>query len=439
MLRASLCTLGCKLNQFETAYIAHRIEEWGYRLVPFPSEADLYLINTCAVTAKSEHHSRNAVRKAIRSNPKGVIMVTGCAAQVNPEMFAAISGVDWVLGNQEKASMSSFKDVFKKRKKAGIKVTSWVNDRISLFPMTIQRFAGYTRTFIKVQEGCDAQCTYCIVPKARGPARSAMMEDIVCQVENLWAAGYHEIVLTGIHLGRYGKDLQSQKHLYELLKRLLPDRGLNRLRLSSIEPNEFDPPLLDLLGSASRLCPHFHVPLQSGSEKILQRMGRSYTPKEYKDVISSILCKNPLTSVGADIMVGFPGETEEDFMMTYHLVEHLPLAYIHVFSYSPRPCTSAAYFPDQVNGSVKKARSQHLRRLGQQKKAAFRSSFIGKELEGLVLNQSAPKSGYQVAITGNYIPVFIKAGEDLVNHMISVKVLKVTDDAVWGKLVSVLP
>ncbi len=439
MLRASLFTLGCKLNQFETACIAHILEGSGYRLVPFPSEAELYLINTCTVTAKSERHSRNAARKAVRANPNGIVIVTGCAAQINPEGFAAISGVDLVLGNMEKCRISYFLDSLKKNKKAGINVTSWGGKKTPLLPMTIHRFVDYTRAFIKVQEGCDARCTYCIVPEARGPARSARIEDVVSQVEDLWVAGYREIVLTGIHLGQYGKDMRPGRNLHELLERIMPDSGAKkRLRLSSIESNEFTPPLLGLIADPSRICPHFHVPLQSGSEPVLRRMGRSYAPQDYTDVINSILEKSPLASIGADLMVGFPGEKEEDFEMTYRLVEHLPLAYLHVFSYSPRPGTPAALLPDHVDGGAKKARSLCLRLLGRRKKEAFRSRFSGKELEGLVLNQSGPEPGYNVVLTGNYIPVFVKTGADLINRMVMVEVQKVTEDAVWGKITAIL-
>jgi threonylcarbamoyladenosine tRNA methylthiotransferase MtaB len=410
----------------------------GYMLVPFPSEADLYIINTCTVTSKSEHHSRNAVRKAIRVNPKGIVVVTGCAAQVNPEAFALIPGVNLVIGNEEKAQIRFFIDSFKKGGSVRISITDWSEKPLPIFPMAINRFIDYTRAFIKIQEGCDAHCTYCIVPKARGPARSAGMEDIISQVQDLWGAGYKEIVLTGIHLGQYGNDMRPKRHLYELLKQLLSDNGLNRLRLSSIEPNEFTPQLLRVIGTSSRLCPHFHVPLQSGSRSVLARMGRQYSPRDYSEVIYNILDKNPIASIGADVIVGFPGESEEDFEMTYLLLERLPLAYLHVFNYSPRPGTTAALLPNQLDGFVKKSRSQHLRRLGQKKKEAFRSRFLGKELEGLVLNQTGPKTGYKVALTGNYIPVFVEAGMDLVNHMVIVKALKLTKNGIWGNVTSVL-
>lgn len=438
MLRASLYTLGCKLNQFETAYMSHVFEGMGYRLVPFPSKADLYVINTCTVTAKSEHHSRNAVRKAVKSNPKGIVIVTGCASQVNPNEFAQIPGVSLVIGNQEKGCISSFMDYLKKGGNVRIHISDWSEKKIPIFSMAINRFMDYTRAFIKVQEGCDAHCTYCIVPRARGPARSAALEDIAGQVKELWGAGYLEIVLTGIHLGQYGKDITPRRHLYELLERLLPDKGLQRIRLSSIEPNEFTPRLLDFIGNSSHLCQHFHVPLQSGSGSVLRRMGRQYTSQDYSDVIYQILKKDSIAAIGADVMVGFPGEREEDFEMTCLLVERLPLAYLHIFSYSPRPGTPAALFPDQVDGAVKKARSQRLRRLGQRKKEAFRSRFLGKDLEGLVLNQPGPVPGYRVVLTGNYIPVFVQTGRELVNHMVIVKVQRLTKNGMWGKVTSVL-
>jgi threonylcarbamoyladenosine tRNA methylthiotransferase MtaB len=437
MLRASFFTLGCKLNQFETAYLAHFFESKGYQLVAFPSEAELYLINTCTVTGKSEHHSRNAVRKAIRTNPDAIVVVTGCGAQVNPESFAAIPGVDLVLGNIEKNRMPLLLELLKKGERARVHVTEW-GSKPFLSPMVINRFVDYTRAFIKIQEGCDARCTYCIVPEARGPARSIGFEEVLNQVRNLWGAGYREIVLTGIHLGQYGKDMQPRRHLHELLKGVLKDTGSNRLRMSSIEPNEFTPRLLECIGALSGLCPHFHVPLQSGSGKILRQMGRRYTPAGYRDVIHSILARRPDAAIGADVMVGFPGEDDEDFEKTCQLVAGLSLAYLHVFSYSPRPGTPAAGFQDQVDALVKKARSRRLRELGQQMKDAFRSRFIGMDLDALVLNQSGPGEGYKVALTGNYIPVFIEAGEALVNHMIRVRLSRVTKEGAWGRPISVL-
>jgi len=438
MLRASLFTLGCKLNQFETAYMAHILEGLGYTLVPFPSEADLYLINTCTVTSKSEHHSRNAVRKAIRANPRGWVLVTGCAAQVNPEGFAAIPGVTLVIGNTEKAHLPEFIDSLKNRERPKIHISDWGKRRIPLAPMAISRFVDYTRAFIKVQEGCDARCTYCIVPEARGPARSAPMDDILRQADALWQAGYREIVLTGIHLGQYGKDMRPRRHLHELLEGLLTNIGWNRIRLSSIEPNEFSPELFKLMGTATRLCPHFHVPLQSGSGPVLRRMGRQYTPEEYRDVVCRIYEQNPSVAIGVDVMVGFPGETEKDFDRGVQFLESLPVAYLHVFSFSPRPGTPAARFPDPVDAWIKKARSRQMRLLGRQKRRVFRSRFIGKELEALVLNQAGPKPGYRVALTGNYIPVFVEAGEDRVNHMVMVRVLKVDKNEAWGSVISVL-
>jgi len=437
MFRASLHTLGCKLNQFETAYMAHWFEENGYALVPFPSEAEVYVINTCTVTAKSEHHSRNAVRKAVRANPEGMVIVTGCAAQVNPGGFAAIPGVCAVIGNREKADCSIFRCLPRRGEGARVMVSGWGAEREPLAPMAIQRFVEYTRAFVKVQEGCDARCAYCIVPSARGPARSAAMGHIAAQVEGLWGAGYREIVLTGIHLGRYGRDMHPQRHLHELLSLLLEGCGMNRLRLSSIEPNEFTPDLLRLIGPSSRVCPHFHIPMQSGSAGVLQRMGRGYSPGEYGEIVREILRRCPDAGIGADVMVGFPGETGEDFNQTCLLVESLPLAYLHVFSFSPRPGTPAATMPCQVDGVAKRERGRHLRRIGQEKRAAFRSRFLGREIEALVLGQAGPRLGYRTALTGNYIPVFVEAGPELVNCLVMVKPHRITPAGAWGMVTGV--
>jgi threonylcarbamoyladenosine tRNA methylthiotransferase MtaB len=264
------------------------------------------------------------------------------------------------------------------------------------------------------------------------------MEDIAAQVEGLWAAGYREIVLTGIHLGRYGRDMHPQRHLHELLGLLLEGCVMNRLRLSSIEPNEFTPDLLRLLGPSSRICPHFHVPLQSGSAGVLRRMGRGYSPEEYGEIVREIIRRCPDAGIGADVMVGFPGETGEDFEDTCRLVESLPLSYLHVFSFSPRPGTPAAGMPCPVDGVTKRDRSAHLRRIGQGKRGAFRSRFLGREIEALVLGQAGPRKGYRAALTGNYIPVFVEAGPEMVNRLVMVKPLRITSAGVWGAVTGVV-
>ncbi len=439
MPKASLHTLGCKLNQFETNYMASLLENMGYELARFPSVADVYLINTCTVTLKSETHSRQAVRRAIKQNPEGIIIVTGCAAQVNPEGFVSMHGVDLVLGNREKMALSLFLNKFQKGKCSRAEVSDYnIDKNMSLFPMLIERFSDYTRAFIKVQEGCDAHCTYCIVPKARGPARSIPIEMVAAQADLLWASGYKEIVLTGIHLGQYGKDMNPKKDLGELLNLLLVNIGKNRLRLSSIEPNEINKNILNCVGSSSRLCPHFHIPLQSGSEKILSRMGRSYTSDNYTDVIHDILRRNPMSSIGADVMVGFPGEDEEDFGMTCKLIEALPLAYLHVFSFSPRPGTPAASMSKQIDALEKKRRSLFLRKMGQCKKESFRYRFLNKEIEALVLNQVGPEPDYRIALTENYIPVYVKAKLSNLNRLALIKIEKIDKKGIRGRIRTIL-
>jgi len=439
MLKAALYTLGCKLNQFETNFMIRHFEEMGYEIVRFPEFADVYLINTCAVTLKSETHSRHAVRKAARKNTNAMIIVTGCAAQVNPESFSAIPGVDLVLGNREKRNLPYYIKRLSEGYSNKIEVSEYTSgDSLPINHMVIDRFSDYTRAFIKVQEGCDAGCTYCIVPKARGPARSVSMEEIVRQADILWSTGYREIVLTGIHLGQYGKDFAPKSSLGELLDLLLKNIGKNRLRLSSIEPNEIDDKIQNHISLSQGLCPHFHIPLQSGSESILNMMGRRYTTGFYREVVHNIVANRPDASIGADIMVGFPGESEDDFKMTYNFLESLPLAYLHVFSFSPRPGTAAANMSNQVNGKVKRNRSLILRRLGQKKNMLFRSKFLNKELVALILNQDGTYPDCKIALTGNYIPIYIRGARKDVNRMALVKIEKTMKDRTWGRITQIL-
>lgn len=441
MPRAALFTLGCKLNQFETNYMAHVLKNMGYHIVEFPLKAEVYVINTCAVTAKSERHSRYAVRRAIKGNSNGIVIVSGCASQANPQAFACIKGVNMIIGNRGKGDIGRFlKDIDKLKDIPGIEIDDF-NEGVepALAPMQIENFSDYTRAFIKVQDGCSSCCTYCIVPKVRGPARSLPLSSVITQAGILWDMGYKEIVLTGIHLGQYGSDIGEECGLIDLLFRLLENTGHNRLRLSSMEPNEFTQEILDCIECDDRICPHLHIPLQSGSGKILNMMGRRYTPRFYAELIEALLKRRPLLAIGADVMVGFPGETQEDFDATCRLVNALPLAYLHVFSFSPRPGTVAKGLPGQVDENKKGERSKLLRIISQKKRIAFRKRCLNTELEALILNKSGPTPGTKIALTGNYIPVIVKAGGSMVNKLCFVSIERLEGNNAWGRVTSLLP
>jgi len=419
--RIAFRSFGCKLNQFETEFIREDFLQAGYTEVDFSQASDVYLINTCSITSQSDYHARQAIRGARRRSPSSLIVATGCYAQTNPTALAEIA--DLVLGNLEKGDVLRY---LRKPNSEG-RVFISPSSGFSGFPkMAIGDFHGHTRAFIKIQDGCSTPCSFCIVPWARGRARSAPLEAILAQIETLGRAGYREVVLTGVNIGSLGSDL------VKLLKKL-EDRELpQRVRLSSIEPTDFTPELIDCVASSSKVCPHFHIPLQSGDEGILQLMNRRYGPKFYENLIWELNSKIPQAGIGADILVGFPGEREKAFQNTFQLVERLPLAYLHVFSYSRRKGTPAAKFPDQIAPPVKKQRSLLMRRLGMEKWRRFREGFLGQTLSILV--EKGKRKGVYSGLAGNYIRAYIRDGKELENRLVRVKASSLQGKGVWGEL-----
>ncbi len=383
---AALFTLGCKLNQFETEQIREQLEAAGFEIVPWGEKADLYIINSCTVTGKADRDTRRLARHVKRLNPDAVVIVTGCYAEVNPEALRAIPEIDLVIGNAGKASIGQL---------------FGAPPAAQLYGGTgppIGRFSGHTRAFVKVQEGCNAYCAYCIIPRARGRPRSVPLPEAIDQVKRLLRAGYREIVLIGTHLGQYGVDLSPPSSLDELVARLCEIPGTWRLRLSSIEPREVTDFIVKAVSDGGRVlqrtqreltcggrvCRHLHIPMQSGSTSVLQRMRRPYDAEFYASLIERIKRACPDCCVGADVLVGFPGETEEEFEDTVELVRRLPLSYLHVFTFSPRPGTEAAEMPNQVPPEIRKKRNHVLRQISEEKWRAFVQSQIGQVLEVLV-------------------------------------------------------
>ncbi|MGA1870119.1 MAG: tRNA (N(6)-L-threonylcarbamoyladenosine(37)-C(2))-methylthiotransferase MtaB [bacterium] len=439
-MRAALFTLGCKLNQYETFYIKERLSERGFEIVPPDEKADLYIVNSCAVTKKSDYHSRQAVRKFVRRNPDALVIVTGCSVEINPESFRKIAGVDFILGNSQKYNITGFLGEAgkerAKREEPCVCIKSDGDPKISMF---INNFHEYTRAFIKVQEGCNAACSYCIVPQARGKCRSIPAPEVIDQTVTLIANGYKEIVLTGTHLGQYGQDLSDNITLSDLLSDIIQLPGLGRVRLSSIEPQEFTPFLIDILNHSRKICTHLHIPLQSGDDAILKQMGRDYSTHYYEELINK-LALHTSCAIGADVIVGFPAESDESFERTYNFIDNLPLAYLHVFSYSPRPNTKACSMNNQVPGEVKRRRSKKLRALSVKKKNEFWSRFLMKDLIALVLHKDGYERGSKIALTDNYIPVSLQYPgiEALLNHFVRVKIISFNGDEVKGEILEIM-
>jgi len=435
-------TVGCRLNQCETAQMQEAVLARGYRLVPWDQPADIRVINTCTVTSKSDKTCRNEIRSAKRLDPGCIIAVTGCYAQVAPDTVAAIPGVDLVLGNTDKLRLAEYlaqmpdRDRFDGGRAAGDRgsrphvAVSPHGDDPGFEAEPVFSFNGYTRAFLKIQTGCDSQCAYCVIPLARGRARSMHMAQVLEQVRLLASRGYREVVLTGIDLGSWGRD-SREGSLADLLQVLLARGGAGRYRLSSIEPLEMDGRLQGVIDEAGdRMAHHFHLPLQSGSDSVLERMSRPYTAAQYLEVVTRLADRFPDAALGADVIVGFPGETDREFEETLAFIEHSPLTYLHVFTYSDRPGTAASAMRPKVHPETIRERSMRVRASGTRKKEAFQARLAGSEQRALVLRERSP-DGRLVGLTGNYQEPLLKGDDDLVNRFVRVRLTHVLPDGRW--------
>ena len=400
----SITTLGCKLNQFESECIRQELIRLGWECRDFGTKVSFSIINTCTVTGKTDSRCRNAVRRAKRASPESLVMVTGCYAEVTPKALETMSEVDFVVGNNRKGSIPQ-----KLERLAGNRSDPALESSSEILLYGIDNFNKHSRAFIKVQEGCDSSCTYCIIPRARGSSRSIPRDDVIAQVIRLENNGIEEVVLTGIHIGRYGYDLPGSMKLDTLVSDILSHTDKVRLRLSSIEMNEVSDGILSLMVSSERLASHLHIPLQSGDDDILKAMNRSYTTSGFKAKIDAVKKSSMDISIGTDIITGFPGETDSMFRNTRNFLKALPFAYFHVFAYSRRPGTPADTMNDQVSPEMKKSRSRKLIRLGKKKKFEFMRSRTGKKEIVLVQGKAKRYSRFLTGLTGNYCEVSLKA------------------------------
>jgi threonylcarbamoyladenosine tRNA methylthiotransferase MtaB len=412
MKTISIATLGCKVNQFESEALMSALEEKGYCLLPSGSGADITIINTCTVTHRADFDSRQMVRKALRNNPNTWVIVTGCYAQVAPEAFARMEGVKYLFGNMEKHQIPNLLPLMEEGSLPSIQVSDIQKEKI-LTETPVHTFHLHTRAFLKIQDGCNGHCSYCIVPQARGSSRSLPPERVVQHLRILKERGFKEVVLTGIHIGSYGGDLQPALSLEGLLQRIETEDIPNRVRLSSIEPLDFSEGLISALSQSTKVCPHFHIPIQSGDDEILKRMNRDYDRFLLRDLIEELHQTIPEVSIGADVIVGFPGETEERFENTYQLVESLPLSYLHVFPFSKREGTVAARLAPQINAKTIRKRAARMRELGRQKRRAFYGRFLHQTLNVLVEDRKEKGSERWRGFSRNYLPVRLSNGNDL--------------------------
>ncbi|WP_304297424.1 tRNA (N(6)-L-threonylcarbamoyladenosine(37)-C(2))-methylthiotransferase MtaB [Capnocytophaga leadbetteri] len=427
MKKVAFYTLGCKLNFAETSTIARSFEEEGYIRVDFDDPADIYVINTCSVTENADKQFKQIVRKALKTNPKAFLAAVGCYAQLKPEELASVDGVDLVLGAKEKFNITQYIDDLTKNNEGVVHSCEIAETDFYVGSYSI---GDRTRAFLKVQDGCDYKCTYCTIPMARGISRSDTIENILSNAKKISDRGIKEIVLTGVNIGDYGKgEFGNKKHEHtflELVQALDKVEGIERLRISSIEPNLIKDETIDFIAQSNSFVPHFHIPLQSGSNEILKKMKRRYLRELYVSRVAKIREVMPDACIGVDVIVGFPGETDELFLETYYFLNDLDISYLHVFTYSERDNTEAVLMDGVVPDEVRAKRSKMLRGLSAKKRNAFYESQLGKEKT--VLFESDNKQGYIHGFTENYVKVKAPWDPALVNTLHKVKLTKIDVD-----------
>lgn len=423
----SVTTLGCKLNFSESTSIVRNFTENGnYKVIPFGKTADITVINTCSVTSQAERKSRYAVKKASKVSPDGKIVVIGCSAQLRPEVFEKLEGVDLVLGTKEKFNVL---DLLKLNTEP--KTYSCDIDSVDNFDIAYS-MSERTRSFLKIQDGCDYHCTYCTIPKARGKSRNGTISDIIAEANIIAKQGTKEIVLTGVNIGDFGKS--TNQNFLQLIKELDKVEGIERYRISSIEPNLLTTEVIEFVAKSIKFMPHFHIPLQSGSDNVLKLMKRRYNTNLFKEKILKAKELIPNVFFGIDVIVGFPGETEENFNETYSLLESLPTSFLHIFPYSDRPGTISTEMKNKVPSEWIKKREQKLQKLSNKKHSEFYNNYLGTTQK--VLFESKTKNNKITGFTNNYIRVEVDYKNKLENTIQNVKLIKIDSDTVIGKIIT---
>jgi len=430
-----IVTLGCKVNQYESAYLEEAFLEHGWERVKRNAFADVMVINTCVVTGRASYQSRQAIRKAIRENPGARVVATGCYAQIDPEALSEIEGLGLIAGNTWKGRLPRVIFHEENRERPRILREPFPSKpRFEVLP--VRGHPGRTRAFLKIQDGCRSFCTYCIVPYARGGLRSLDPEGVIEALRRFYREGYREVVLTGIHLGKYGVDQNPPTHLKALLRRIGRANLPLRVRISSLEPEEIDAELVSIVAAEPWVCRHFHMPMQSGDNGVLARMNRKYTAEAFAETVETVHQRLPRAGIGADVLVGFPGETDEAFENTRSRIEALPISYLHVFRYSARPGTPAAGFPDPVPAGVAKERAAVLRDLGRAKKEAFCRSCLGGVYPVIAEAWEGPPEGLARGRADNYLPVAFPSWEAPGSEPLPVRAERLYEDGVAGSIAS---
>ena len=431
-LRVAFKSVGCKLNQYEIDALKFGFDTSHCRIVPFGDPADIYVINTCTVTGSGDADSRKAVRRARRTNPEATVVATGCYAHRRPHELEE-AGASLVVDNNAKSNLHEQLKSHLRLEGRDLEISP---SAVSPSGFLQQRGAvdlGRTRGALQIQDGCDEHCTYCIIPAVRGPGRSRPIPEIVEQARSMAAAGYRELALTGVHTGSYGYDRQEPEALVSLLEQMEAIDGLSRIRLNSVEPGYFTEALIEFAVTSGKLCRHFHIPLQSADDRVLRRMGRRYGRADYQNLVERLARDVPKCAIGADVMVGFPGESDRQFSEALAFIADLPLTYLHAFSYSQRDGTPAERLIDQQPADTKKHRSHELIRLGERKRLDFHQQHVGEEIEVLVEEEKVNGTELSSGLSDNYIKTLFAPGDAGANQFDVVRIERAREDLVFGK------
>ncbi len=419
--KVAFTTLGCKVNMYDTEAMSELFQKKGYEIVDFDKFADIYIINTCTVTNFGDKKSRQAIRRAKKINPDAIVVATGCYSQVAPDDVKKIDGINIVTGTKNRNDIVKIVENYSDKTKI-INMVNNVMKKVDFENLSVNNLKGRARAYLKIQDGCDRFCSYCIIPYARGPVRSRHPDDVILEVKKLAENGYKEIVLTGIHVASYGKDLKNVS-IEKILEQVHETDGIERIRLSSIEPLIVTDSFIETIKKLPKLCEHFHLSLQSGCDRTLKRMNRQYTTAEYKTAAKKIQKLYPNAAITTDIIVGFPGETEEDFNKSLNFAKEIAFAKIHVFPYSPKIGTKAAEYPNQISSEIKNLRSKKLITVSNELNKKFLSNYINKEKD--VLFERHIGNNIYEGHTTNYITVHAKSEKDISNKILRVKISEI--------------
>jgi threonylcarbamoyladenosine tRNA methylthiotransferase MtaB len=433
-MKVAFTTLGCRVNQYETEAMTEKFIKEGYELVPFEEYADVYVINTCTVTNMSDKKSRQMISRARRLNEDAIIAAVGCYSQIAPEEVAKIQGVDVVLGTKNKGDIVYWVNRARSEREQVIQVEDVLRNDV-FEDLRIDKYQDRTRAFLKIQDGCNRFCSYCLIPFARGAVCSKEPQKIINEVKELAAHGFKEIILSGIHIASYGADLSGDWNLVRILQEIDTVEGIERVRIGSIDPQFFTEGVIEKISSFKKLCPHFHLSLQSGCDETLKRMNRRYTTSEYKKILEDLRKNIKGVSITTDIITGFPGETEEEFNITYEFLKKIKLSKMHIFKYSPRKGTKAAEMKNQVDGKIKDQRSSRLIELDKELEKEFMSKFIGESMSVLYEQKHNGLEGVYEGYTANYIKVVANSNKSIEEQVVNTKLMEIKGEQIEGNII----